>query len=213
MLEEAKKAAEAAREKILGVAAEERQKYVEDVQTLLKKGSAGGAGGGGAPALDPAAGDVGTPGTVGAFQFQEHLAEQAKLEANARIHSEWLSRQLVAAASSQAGRLTLPLPAGADSADLYQQQVTGIAARQHILGGQGGGGRGPGGGLGRQGRRSTRGAAAAAAAAVSSSARRWRSPRRPTPTPRRPNPLAPSCTARRRPGARSRRTASWTPAT
>ena len=58
---------------------------------------------------------------------------QAKLEATARVHSEWLSRQLVSAASANGGRLTLPFPKGADNADIYQEQIASIAARQNIL--------------------------------------------------------------------------------
>ena len=124
LLEEAKKAGDQARVRIMGVAGEERQKYMEDVERLLKKGSSGG----GAPFLPPpssadgsssSAAAVGEVGAVGGFDFQQHLEEQAKLEAKARVHSEWLSRQLVTAAAAPGGRLALPFPSGEETGEVY----------------------------------------------------------------------------------------------
>ena len=132
MLEEATKAGRAAVGKIMEVSGEEREEWVGSVRKMVERG-AGTARGGGRGEGGGGGGSgsgVGGVGSVNGFDFEGHLAEQAALEANARIHSQWLSQQLLMAASTP-GRLTLPLPT-ASTSEVYKEQLAGIVERDAV---------------------------------------------------------------------------------
>ncbi|GMH85744.1 hypothetical protein TrST_g4802 [Triparma strigata] len=132
MLEEATKAGRAAVGKIIEVSGEEREEWVGSVRKMVERG-AGTARGGGRGEGGGGGGSgsgVGGVGSVNGFDFEGHLAEQAALEANARIHSQWLSQQLLMAASTP-GRLTLPLPT-ASTSEVYKEHLAGIVERDAV---------------------------------------------------------------------------------